>query len=67
MAQDSCRLREKISPGHPSGNLAETLIESPVDVEEEAPMIGASGHSIGLRWSRARVHLSMRYLSLIHI
>ena len=49
MAQDSCRLREKISPGHPSGNLAETLIEPPVDVEEEAPMIGASGHSIGLR------------------
>ena len=49
MAQDSCRLREKISPGHPNGNLAEILIERPVDVEEEAPMIGASGHSIGLR------------------
>ena len=49
MAQDSYRLREKISPGHPSGNLAETLIEPPVEVEKEAPMFGASGHSIGLR------------------
>ncbi len=49
MAQDSCRLREKISPGHPSGNPAKTLIESPVDVEDEASMIGAFGHSIALR------------------
>ena len=49
MAQDSCRLREKISPGHPSGNLVKTLIEPPVDVEDETPMIGAFGHSIALR------------------
>jgi len=49
MAQDSCRLREKISPGHPNGNLAETLIEPPVDAQEGAPMIGASENFIGLR------------------
>ena len=49
MAQDSCRLREKISPGHPSGNLAKTLIELPLDVEEEAPMIGASEYFTELR------------------
>ena len=49
MAQDSCRLREKISPGHPSGNPAKTLIEPPVDVEDQAPMIGASEYFTELR------------------
>ena len=49
MAQDSCRFREKISPGHPSGNLAKTLIEPPVDVEDEAPIIGASEYFTELR------------------
>ena len=49
MAQHSYRFCRKISPVIPVATWPRLLFEPFVDVEEEAPMIGASGDLIGLR------------------